>query len=143
MDRRCDHERLPVTDLLDITCGAARGAYSAASGALLLRPVAYGVMSYAVTNARSSWAGAWRWGQAADLLRLVFGAGGDAGGLGIAVGLALAPATRLIANLLFDVSARIPGLRWHPGCWPPPQDASLLPALRATRRYPTLALCAE
>ena len=107
----------------------------------------YGVMSYSVSQRTRELGVRMALGAAqSDVLRLVVKQAAVLAGIGIAVGLVLAlAASRLVANLLFDTSARdpltfagIPLLLAAAAL-----VASLKPAWRATRVDPTIALRSE
>jgi predicted permease len=107
----------------------------------------YGVMSYSVSQRTRELGVRMALGAGqSDVLRLVVGQAVLLAGIGIVVGLAISlAASRLVANLLFDVSARDPWtfvgipllLAAAAGI------ASLKPAWRATRVDPTIALRSE
>jgi predicted permease len=107
----------------------------------------YGVMSYSVSQRTRELGVRMALGAGqSDVLRLVVGQAVLLAGIGIAVGLVLSlAASRLVANLLFDVSARDP---WTFAGIPlllaaAAGIASLRPAWRATRVDPTIALRSE
>ena len=107
----------------------------------------YGVMSYAVSQRTRELGVRMALGAGqSDVLRLVVGQAVLLAGIGIALGLAISlAATQLVANLLFDVSARDPltfiGIPLLLAA--AATIASLKPAWRATRVDPTVALRAE
>jgi predicted permease len=149
---------LPITNvftfatILDQSLWAPRvGAYLLGVFGLLSLLLAvigiYGVMSYAVSQRTRELGVRMALGAGqSDVLRLVVGQAALVAGIGIVVGLALSlAATRLVANLLFEVSARdpltfvgIPLLLAAAALL-----ASLKPAWRATRVDPTIALRSE
>jgi macrolide transport system ATP-binding/permease protein len=149
---------LPVTNVLTFAEIFAQNLWAPRAGAYLLGVFGvlslvlavigiYGVMSYTVSQRTRELGVRMALGAGQrDVLRLVVGQAAALAGAGILAGLALAlVSTRLVGNLLFEVSARdpltfvlIPLVLAGAAVL-----ASLWPAWRATRVDPTVALRAD
>jgi predicted permease len=161
MARQQVHEMdrsLPVTNVFTFVSIFDQNLWAPRTGAYLLGVFGllslvlavigiYGVMSYSVSQRTRELGVRMALGAGqSDVLRLVAGQAVLLCGVGIAVGLALSlAASRLVANLLFDVSARDPlTFAGTPLLLAAAAAvASLKPALRATRVDPTIALRSE
>jgi predicted permease len=149
---------LPVTNVLTFAEIFEQNLWAARAGAYLLGVFGvlslllavigvYGVMSYTVSQRTRELGVRMALGAGQrDVLRLVVGQAATLAGAGILSGLALAfVSTRLVGNLLFEVSARDPltFLLIPLVLAAAAVLASLWPAWRATRVDPTIALRAD